>query len=71
MKTEIEIKETTYPCLKRIDLMGDTIVVLFISPKTGTVVLSNVNDKPIGFYDTSWKEANFHHFSEKIILSND
>jgi len=61
--------KTSYPCLKIV--VGNTFIVLFTAPKTGTVVYTEDLHDPVGLWSSSWGEENFSHFNGELILSND
>ena len=49
----------------------DYTVVLFTSCDEGTVVASDYNKQPIGYYSNGWRQSDFTPFTGTIELSND
>ncbi len=77
IKNNNSTPELKYPILMRCKdkhPKGMELVVLFIGPTMGTVIVSNVNDRQVGSYDVEWVEATdtstWEVFQGAIELSN-
>ena len=57
-----------YPCFKICD---DVLVVLFIKPRTGTVVYSKLDRWYVGEYQETWAEEAFNPFHGTINIEVD
>ena len=66
LKGEIE-----YPCLMTADRCSRAIVVLFTKKDSGTVVYSEGEEQPIGYYSIAWDMPSFKPFKGTIQLTND
>ena len=72
MKSVIKTKkeEIKYPCLMTADGDFGAIVVLFHDECCGTVVYSEREFQPIGYYSKAWIMSGFTPFDGTIQLSN-
>lgn len=65
-------KETSYPCLKKYTLNGNTIIVLFSERNVGVCIYDeNRINSSVGSRSIIWNEASFIYFNGKLILEND
>ena len=62
--------EIKYPCLMTADSDSEAIVVLFTKKQYGTVVYSEREEQPIGYYIEEWAMSGFTPFNGTIELSN-
>lgn len=71
MKIEISVGKTKYPYLGKRKSISETLVVMFVSEKTG-VVLFNSSEAgySVGDKFSTWDEDQFEVFTDKITLSN-
>lgn len=72
MKTTLkreEVKQQEYPCLREYTLYKG-LVVLFSSPRNGTVVHSGEHNYSIGYHTSSWDsdENRWKPFKGKVII---
>ena len=72
MKSVIKTKkeEIKYPCLMTADGDFGAIVVLFTDKCFGTVVYSEREEQPVGYYSKVWDMSGFVPFDGTIELSN-
>ena len=57
-----------YPCFK---ICEGALVVLFIKPRTGTVVYSKLSRWYVGEYHESWQDGDFEPFHGTINIEVD
>ena len=67
---EEKAREIKYPCLMTADGDFGAIVVLFTDNNFGTVVYSERERQPVGYYSEAWAMAGFTPFNGTIELSN-
>ena len=70
IKTNDLVGKRKYPILMTAENQRGKIVVLFTDNNFGTVVYSERERQPVGYYSEAWAMAGFTPFNGTIELSN-
>lgn len=69
---ESKVAEKVYPYLGQMSSNNTGLLVLFVSPKFGTVLRTGTgwNVYDVGAYRTDWLQENFKPFNGSVTISN-
>lgn len=70
VNSSIILKKIEYPILMSKSLCGQELIVLFADKNYGTVVKSNDDSYPIGFFANTWDMTYFRVCNFDVVLSN-
>ncbi len=70
IESTIQIKEINYPMIMSKSLRGLDLVVLFSDKHCGTIIKTNDDLYPIGYYASDWDMRYFTVCNFDVVLSN-
>ena len=70
VESHIIPNDLSWPCIMKRSLIGQNIIVLFSSPRCGTVIKSNDENFPVGYYWDEWNMDKFVPLNCSVVLRN-
>lgn len=70
IESTIKAKEINYPMIMSKSLCGEELIVLFSDKHCGTIVKTNDDCYPIGYYASDWDMKYFRVCNFDVTLSN-